>query len=221
MSVVKLLDRYLPNVVPRETSDQMREYLRDELDFIASAVNGSLEIIDALNSIPRMFLLGDADDFLLDTSDSTIVNYDQAGALGNVLIEPDRILGTITIPVTGAYRVSAFIIGVQGNQVQNVSIVLSIGVNAVLVPIASIDVATNQTSIRSLSATLTRGFTVGDELIMSMFATGDLGLFLISQVSFEVVLVALPTELQDAPGEAFITDMSFGPWIVTPTTPGP
>lgn len=219
MATTKPLARFLPTPPPQQTSPEMREWLREEFERLALASNAALDVIDGLKSIPRMFLLGDADDFFLDTNDSTIVNYDEAGALGEVPIEPNPVAGTITIPITGAYTVTAFIIGVQGNQVQNQSILLSIGVNAVLVPVSSIDVATNQTSIRALSATLTRGFTVGDIITMSMFATGDLGLFSVSQVSLELGLTALPSELQN--NDVFNNSMTLTPWVVTPTTPGP
>jgi hypothetical protein len=219
VATIKRLARFLPTPPPQNIPIELQEWLREEFEHLALASNGALDIVDGLKSIPRMFLLGDADDFTLDTTDSTIVNYDDGGALGEVPIEPDLVTGEITIPTTGAYTVTLFIIGVQGNQVQNQSIVLSLGIDAVLVPVASIDVATNQTSIRSLSATLTRGFPKDSIITMSMFATGDLGLFAVSQASLELTLIALPEELQSS--EVFNDSINFVPWIVTPTFPMP
>lgn len=219
MATIKRLARFLPTPPPQNIPIELQEWLREEFEHLALASNGALDIVDGLKSIPRMFLLGDADDFTLDTNDSTIVNYDDGGALGEVPIEPDLVTGEITIPTTGAYTVTLFIIGVQGNQVQNQSIVLSLGIDAVLVPVASIDVATNQTSIRSLSATLTRGFPKDSIITMSMFATGDLGLFAVSQASLELTLIALPEELQSS--EVFNDSINLVPWIVTPTFPMP
>jgi hypothetical protein len=189
MSIVKLLTRYLPNISPRETSDEMRDYLRDELDFLALTVNASLEVVDALRSVPRMFLSGDADDFNLDTIDSTIVNYTQGGALGTVPIEPNQVTGEITLPLPGAYRLTAYMYGLQPSVTQNETVYLKIAVNGNAQIVASLDVNNNQTQDRSLSVTLTREFAVDDVLTMVMAATGDLGTFLIQQTSLELTFV--------------------------------
>jgi hypothetical protein len=189
MSTVQLTTRYLPNESPRETSDQMRDYLRDELDFIALSVNASLELIDALRSVPRMYLVGDVDDFNLDTIETTLVNYSQGGSLGNVPIEPNLVTGEMTLPLTGAYQLVAYVYGLQASVTQNQTIHLKIAVNDVAQIVGALDVLSNQTQDRTLAVTLTRGFAAGDVITMVMSATGDLGTFNMQETSLEMTFV--------------------------------
>lgn len=189
MGTVRLTTRYLPNVPPRETSEAMREYLRDELDFIALSVNSALELVDALRTVPRMFLVGDVDDFNLDTNETTLVNYSQGGSLGLVPIEPDQLTGKITLPIAGAYTLVAYAYGLQASVTQNETIHLKIAVNGVAAIVGALDVLSNQTQDRSLSVTLTRGFAAGDVITMVMSATGNLGTFAMQETSLEMTFI--------------------------------
>jgi hypothetical protein len=196
MALVQLLTRYLPNVSPRETSDEMREYLRSELNFLALTMNASLELLDALRSAPRMYLVGDVDDFNLDTIETTLVNYSQGGSLGNVPVEPDLATGEITLPLAGAYKLVAYVYGLQASVTQNETIHLKIAVNGDAQIIGALDVLSNQTQDRTLAVTLTRGFDAGDVITMVMSATGDLGNFAMQETSLELTF----TQGADDPG---------------------
>ena len=198
MATIKFLSRFSPTPPPFKASKELREWLREEIDRLATVTNGVLEAVDALNAIPRMFLAGQVDDFNLDTIDSLFVNYTQDGVLGIVPIEPDPVAGTITIPISGVWRMTCYVSGLQPSVTQNEQIRLLVAVNGTPVPIVVIDVATNQTDGRTLAATLTRSFAADDIVTMLMDATADLGIFNILQVSLEMSFVT-----QDEAQEVF------------------
>lgn len=189
MSNIKRTEKFLPTLPPQSASIEVREWLREEFDRIASSSNASLAAIDALRAIPRMFLAGQCDDFNLDTIDSPLINYTQDAVIGVVPVEPDPVLGTITVPFDGLYNIVAYVYGLQPSIVQNVSIRLLVDIDGLNVPVASLDVNSNQTDDRSLSASITRSLDAGNVMRLEMDCTGDVGVFNIFQVSFEVTLV--------------------------------
>ena len=190
MGTIKRIEKFLPTLPPQSASIEIREWLREEFDRIATAANGALEAVDELRAAPRMFLMWDADNINpLDTTDSKVVNYTQGGFLGDVPVEPDQVLGNITIPKDGAYRLTAYIAGSQPSVTQNDTMRLLIDVNGTPIPIVVLDVASNQTDDRTFAATLTRSFDADDVVSMWMDATIDFGIFLILQVSLEISLV--------------------------------
>ena len=115
MSTIKITSPYVPNSAPQQTSDQMRDYLREEIDFIAESLNASHLAVDELRAIPHMFLSGDTDDVDMTVAGSKFVNYSQSAALGIVPIEPDPAAGDITIPKTGTYRLTAYFFGSESS----------------------------------------------------------------------------------------------------------
>jgi hypothetical protein len=208
VATINRLARFLPTPPPQNTSPEMREWLREEFERLTLASNGALDAVDALKAIPRMYLAGDVDDFLLSTVEVQLVNYSQGGALGEVPTDPSLLLGTITLPLTGAYRLTAYASGLQGNMTQNASIFLAIGVNGITTVIDSVDVNSVQTDVRTLAVTLTRSLVQDDVITMWMSATADLGIFAVNAVSLELVMVAAPDEIQSA---QFLIDMRWFP----------
>jgi hypothetical protein len=190
---ILIQDRYLPNLPPQSTSDPMREYLRSELDLLALGVNGANETVDALRAVPRMFLGGHADNVTMNVTPDQFKNYDLSAVLGIVPVDPDPVAGTITIPRSGAYRMSAYFYGLQQSVTQNESIRLRIGVDGVLSTISAIDVTSNQTSDRAISVTMTRVFQIGEVISMWIEATGDLGVLDVQQTTLELTFIQ-PTE---------------------------
>ena len=186
MAKITVSDSYVPNLPPRTTSREMREFLRDELDLIALSVNEAHETTDALRSQPQMFMVGVSDNVDMGLIPDKFVNYSQGGALGNVPIEPDLLTGNIVLPVDGAYQITAFIYGLQQSVTQNESLHLLLDVNDVQRPIATVDVATNLTDDRYMSTVFSRTFQRGDVLSMWIEATGNLGLLVMQATNLEV-----------------------------------
>lgn len=194
MATIKRLARFLPTPPPQNIPVSLQEWLREEFDRLASASNGALDSIDAIAAIPLMVLSGDADNFNLNVTPQQFVNYSQGGAVGEVPVDPDFATGIMTVPVGGAYRLSAFVIGLQGNVQQNASIFLLITVNGLNKTVYSIDVDGVQTDVRALAVTLTRVFQTDDIVTMSLSATHDMGLFTVQETSLEMRLITTNVE---------------------------
>ena len=191
MAIPKLLERFSPTPPPFAASKELREWLRDELDRLTQVTNGMLEVVDAISAVPSMYLGGDADDFNLDTIDSQFVNYTLDAALGRVPIEPDPVAGEITVPIAGAYTLVAYCFGQQPSVTQNQTIRLLVAVNGTPTIVATLDVLSNQTDDRTLTATFTRVFAKDDIVTMLLDATADLGVFNVQQTALEMTFQTL------------------------------
>ena len=190
MPDIKPGSRYIPNMPPREASDPIRQYLREELDFIALVLNDSQTELDTLRSRPRMVLDGDADDFTLDATEKQFVNYAHGGHEGFGTVDPDPVAGEMTIPLAAAYSIHCYAIGLQGNSRINASIFLYLGVNGATEIIYCTDVSNNRTpAIRCFSAVFTREFDAGDVITMWLGASGDMGTFSVTNTSLEITFI--------------------------------
>jgi len=191
MTLVKRLNRYVVTVPPIQASTELRDWLSEEFDLIQLSVNGALETIDELRSKPSLYLGGLADGFNLDETPSKFVNYTLGGSIGDVAVEPDLVAGEFILPRTGVYTMTAYMYGLQPSNVQNETIQLLVGVNGITTIVATVDVTTNQTEDRALSVTMTRVFSAGDVISMSLVATGNLGAFTIQATTLEALFVTL------------------------------
>ena len=191
VSTVKRTDQYLSTPAPRETSPQMRDWLKDEFERVELSVSALTQSIDAIRSAPRITMAGDADDFNLDTIDSKLVNYTLGGSIGEVPVGPDLVAGNITLPVQGAYKMTAYVYGLQPSVVQNQTIRLLLDVNGIKEIVATLDVASVLTEDRTLLATFSRVFQVDDVISMFMNATADMGTFEVQNTSLEMDFVVL------------------------------
>jgi len=189
MSRVKSFDRFMPSLPPQQVSKEVRDWLREEFDRISLSGNTALEAIDTIRSLPAMFLAGDADDITLEPTDNKIVNYPSGGSLGEVPIDPDLLAGNIFIPISGVYRLTAYIYGLQPSVTQNESIRMLIDVNGVRAVIAAVDITSNQTDDRYLASTLSRLFLLDDVVSMYVNATGTMGPLEIQSTTLEMTFV--------------------------------
>ncbi len=197
MSDIKVISRYLPNPPPRAASSELRDYLQQELDTIADAVNSSTDETDSRRATPHLFLGGVADDVILTTTPSKFINYTQGGSIGIVPLGPDLAGGNMTLPIAGAYQLTVYVAGLQPGNAQNDSIRLLVDLNGVKVVVASIDVATNQTDDRILSVSFTRVLNKDSFLSLWIDATGNLGDFEVLQISFEMEFISTIPENLD------------------------
>ena len=116
-----------------------------------------------------------------------MVNYTQSGTWGvQYPINVNPAAGTITIPETGVWRITALLIGEQGNDDKEEMMFLDLDVDGVRGIIALFDVATDKTQYRAFSSSFTRAATSGMVLKLRGRATSGLGTFSVETVSFEV-----------------------------------
>jgi hypothetical protein len=194
VAISKRTSRYTPTPVPQSASNDIRHWLTEETDLIATGINLGLDLNDILVSIPAMYLYGNPGDLLLTPVDVKIENYANGASDGNVPVEPDPVTGDITIPETGLYSGTAFIYGEQGNPDKNeqihmlVDIQFAIG-GSLRYPISVADVATQFTTSRVLNGSLTGQLSEGDVMSLWMSATADLGLLTTEQSTFELLRV--------------------------------
>lgn len=139
-------------------------------------------------------LYGTADPFILNTTPSVIDGYAERGTAGLFPIaNVNRTNGTIVVPLAGVYKITALVVGTQGNDTKEESITLHLRVENSPgdngdYPIGVFDVATDKTSTRAISAALTRSFALNAQLSLVMEATASLGTFSVALTTFEAAL---------------------------------
>lgn len=136
---------------------------------------------------PYFILYGSADNFTFDTSASKLVNYTEEGiANAGSLSTVDASAGEITIPSTGAWKVTTLLIGQQGSVTKEESMTLQIDVDAAKSDIWVFDVATDKTTTRSFGSSFTRIFTAGEVVSLYCVASANMGTFTVDEVTFEI-----------------------------------
>ncbi len=132
-------------------------------------------------------LFGTVDNFIFNTTASKLVNYsDEDNWDGGGSAPLDATNGEITIPEDGLYRIVALLIGEQGNNTKEESMILEIDVNSTRFTISVFDVATDKTDLRSFNSVFTRRFLQDDVVSLYAVATADMGTFTVESTTFEV-----------------------------------
>lgn len=146
-------------------------------------------------SAPGCYLGGTTDTFTLNTTDSKLVNFstsNQWNWFDENSINPST--GEITVPKSGFYRVTANILGTQGNSTKEEYILLKLDISGGPSPgridIAFVDVTTDKTNLRQPSSTATRFLTEGEILSLYMWASASLGTFTTTVTTFEIDFTA-------------------------------
>ena len=147
-----------------------------------AGVERRLSVRDLAQSlIARALLAGDANSFGLGGSITTITGYAASWASetyidGGGSVTPAN--GIIVAPVTGAYNVVCNIIGQQGNDNKEEAMFLWVRSNLQGdFRVGALEVATDKTDWRQMSASITLLLTAGEQISLGMSATTGLGTF--------------------------------------------
>lgn len=138
---------------------------------------------------PISALFGAASSFSLGTGNTTITNYPSSKEI-NTSGTINAASGTITIPESGVYELVALIAGEQGNDNKEEQMRLGVQVDAQTFLIGVFDIATDKTSERAISGTVTRAFTAGQVVSLFLSATTGLGTFSFDTTTFELKKLA-------------------------------
>lgn len=139
------------------------------------------------------FLWGPPSSFTLNTSVNILQNWPDNADVGSMDLTVDPIAGTITLPVTGLYRITQQMVGNQGNDNKEESmwsllrVVGGAGAGDYRTDVFAI--SDDKTSYRALGASFVRPFDAGAVLSFGMQATTGLGTFTFETASFEVMIL--------------------------------
>lgn len=152
------------------------------------ARTGESKRIKAEIAKPIMVMYGGASTFNFDTSNNDILGYTSSAVGGGATAgDLNTTTGVFTTPATGVYRVSMTLTGTQGSSAQNEQLAIGIDKNSgTEIIISAVDVATNQTSGRTFSATFIAGLTAADTIQLFSIATSNIGAFTVEDISFSL-----------------------------------
>ena len=146
--------------------------------------------------LPGTAMFGDANNFTLNTTESKLVNYTNAGQWNwTDQDDVDPVNGEITIPQDGIYTITGALIGYQGNDNKEEWMEMRlhiVGTNpsAGEFRVAEREIPTDKTDIRSLLFTATRRLYANDVASLWVWGSTGLGTFDVDGTTFEIVQIA-------------------------------
>ena len=142
-------------------------------------------------SLPGCFLGGSVSSFTWNTTDSKLVNYTESSQWNwEDQSDIDPVAGEITVPESGYYKLTAVVLGNQGNTNKEewgeIRLDIQGGSNPGRLTIAMVDIPTDKTSLRNMVSVATRYLEKDQVLSLYMWASTGLGTFNMDRCTFEI-----------------------------------
>ena len=141
--------------------------------------------------LPGCFLGGSVSSFTWNTTDSKLINYTESSQWDwEDQNDIDPVAGEITVPESGYYKLTAVVLGNQGNTNKEewgeIRLDIQGGSNPGRLTIAMVDIPTDKTSLRNMVSVATRYLEKDQVLSLYMWASTGLGTFNMDRCTFEI-----------------------------------